>query len=73
MHVRTGYSAHSYDVGVDDLGLGGEEDSLTTGHVGARGGCCIINVMAENHSPDALGENSIVIWSWLLLFGGYFR
>jgi len=28
--------------GTDDLGLGGEEDSLTTGHAGARAGCCII-------------------------------
>merc|ERR1711990_1156029 len=28
--------------GVDDLGLGGEEDSLTTGHAGARAACCVI-------------------------------
>jgi len=26
----------------DDLGLGGEEDSLTTGHAGKRLGCCIL-------------------------------
>ena len=31
------------NVGTDDLGLGGEDDSLTTGHAGARAGCCIIN------------------------------
>merc|ERR1712227_1193450 len=29
--------------GTDDLGLGGDDDSLTTGHAGARAGCCIIN------------------------------
>ena len=34
-------------VGADDLGLGGEEDSLTTGHAGARAGCCIINKIEE--------------------------
>merc|ERR1719244_1835236 len=28
--------------GTDDLGLGGEDDSLTTGHAGGRAGCCII-------------------------------
>lgn len=28
--------------GTDDLGLGGEDDSLTTGHAGARAGCCKI-------------------------------
>ena len=33
--------------GTDDLGLGGEEDSLTTGHAGARAGCCIINKIEE--------------------------
>merc|ERR1719350_104776 len=33
--------------GTDDLGLGGEEDSLTTGHAGARAGCCIITQIEE--------------------------
>ena len=28
--------------GVDDLGLGGEEDSMTTGHAGPRAACCVI-------------------------------
>ena len=26
----------------DDLGLGGETDSLTTGHAGTKIGCCVI-------------------------------
>lgn len=30
--------------GEDDLGLGGEDDSLTTGHAGARIACCTIYV-----------------------------
>ena len=33
--------------GTDDLGLGGEEDSLTTGHAGARAGCCVITQIEE--------------------------
>merc|ERR1711874_319820 len=33
--------------GTDDLGLGGEEDSLTTGDAGARAGCCIITQIEE--------------------------
>ncbi|CAL4124235.1 unnamed protein product, partial [Meganyctiphanes norvegica] len=31
--------------GTDDLGLGGEDDSLTTGHAGARIACCTINMV----------------------------
>ncbi|XP_070545186.1 uncharacterized protein [Ptychodera flava] len=34
--------------GVDDLGLGGDEGSLTTGNAGARMACCVIGV---NSSP----------------------
>ena len=34
--------------GVDDLGLGGEEDSLITGHAGPRAACCVIT---ENSPP----------------------
>ncbi|XP_077527554.1 superoxide dismutase [Cu-Zn]-like [Haemaphysalis longicornis] len=30
----------------DDLGLGGHDDSLTTGHAGARIGCCVIGIAA---------------------------
>ena len=33
--------------GIDDLGLGGEDDSLTTGHAGARAGCCIITLLPD--------------------------
>merc|ERR1711973_183021 len=39
--------------GVDDLGLGGEEDSLTTGHAGARAGCCIITELPESSGPKS--------------------
>lgn len=38
--------------GVDDLGLGGEEDSLTTGHAGARAGCCVITEVEEPTTPN---------------------
>ena len=38
--------------GVDDLGLGGEEDSLTTGHAGARAGCCVITELQENSTTN---------------------
>jgi len=31
--------------GTDDLGLGGESDSLTTGHAGARLACCVIGAI----------------------------
>jgi len=36
-------------VGEDDLGLGGEDDSLTTGHAGARIACCTINLVPTKH------------------------
>jgi len=32
-------------IGEDDLGYGGEDDSLTTGHAGARIACCTINMV----------------------------
>ena len=35
--------------GVDDLGLGGEEDSQTTGHAGPRAACCVIT---DVHPPS---------------------
>ena len=31
--------------GEDDLGLGAETDSKTTGHAGARLACCVIGVI----------------------------
>ena len=43
-NIRT-YQDIKPNVGTDDLGLGGEDDSLTTGHAGARAGCCIINLI----------------------------
>lgn len=33
----------------DDLGLGGHDDSLTTGHAGARIGCCVIGIAAPGN------------------------
>ena len=43
-NIRT-YQDIKPNIGTDDLGLGGEDDSLTTGHAGARAGCCIINLI----------------------------
>ena len=37
--------------GVDDLGLGGEEDSMTTGHAGPRAACCVITDTHITQSP----------------------
>ena len=37
--------AVQYDAGTDDLGRGGYEDSLTTGHAGPRAACCLITVV----------------------------
>ena len=39
----------------DDLGLGGHPDSHTTGHAGARMGCCIIS-----KDDDPSGAASVV-------------
>jgi Cu/Zn superoxide dismutase len=39
--------SNMFVVGVDDLGLGGEDDSLTTGHAGARAACCIITQLPD--------------------------
>ncbi|XP_030764245.1 superoxide dismutase [Cu-Zn]-like [Sitophilus oryzae] len=37
----------------DDLGLGGYEDSLTTGHAGARVGCGVVGILAESESSGS--------------------
>merc|ERR1712236_155500 len=34
--------------GFDDLGLGGTDDSLTTGNAGGRAGCCIITELEQS-------------------------
>lgn len=37
--------------GTDDLGRGGYEDSLTTGHAGPRAACCLIEAAEDSAAP----------------------
>ena len=39
-------------VGEDDLGLGGQSDSLTTGHAGGRLACCTLKVLKKNKNDS---------------------
>ena len=47
--------------GEDDLGLGGEEDSLTTGHAGARAGCCVITESQNSGGDPLLSSYTIIL------------
>lgn len=42
MHAQILWNQNNLILGPDDLGLGGHEDSLKTGHAGGRVACCVI-------------------------------
>ena len=42
--------------GEDDLGRGGFSDSKTTGHAGARLGCCVITQSKKRSKSDEKSE-----------------
>lgn len=45
--------------GQDDLGRSNETDSLTTGHAGARSGCCVINLDSNSTHVNTASTNSL--------------
>lgn len=53
--------------GEDDLGRGGHDDSLTTGHAGGRLACCIIQAVDD---PTPGGAASVMVASISLLLSG---
>merc|ERR1711892_258568 len=53
--------------GADDLGLGGAEDSLTTGNAGARAGCCIITETAGSAAGPAAGARLTMLYLFVVL------
>lgn len=52
----------------DDLGKGGEEDSLTTGHAGARVGCCVIEKIDDDNGASVAGAHSVLLLTLLSVF-----
>lgn len=57
--------------GVDDLGLGGTEGSLTTGNAGARLACCIIEPMDTDEPTDASVTHTIKLYVIVVAMATY--